>query len=102
VGQAGEITDDLFLGITPGKIGVRLREPPLGEVVHDFGAGKGLGKEEHVGVCLLHFVNEPFPEPEGLGVWVVDAEDAHPLLDPEHDNTLQLLPECLPMLGFKL
>src|SRR5919108_4252205 len=29
---------------------------------------------------------------------VVDAEDTHALLDPEAENALEFLPECLPML----
>src|SRR5262245_22998927 len=33
---------------------------------------------------------------------VVDAKDAHALLDPEAENALEFLPECLPMLCLKV
>src|SRR5438105_13619968 len=37
-----------------------------------------------------------------FGMGVVDAEDAHALLDPEADDMLELLPEGLPMLCIKV
>src|SRR2546427_8935349 len=33
---------------------------------------------------------------------IVHAEDAHALLDPEAENALEFLPECLPMLCIKV
>src|SRR5215218_8795384 len=35
-------------------------------------------------------------------MWVVDAEDAHALLDPEADNALELLPQGLPVRCIKI
>src|SRR4029453_4865222 len=40
-----------------------------------------------------HLADEPFPERERLGVGIVDAENAHALLDPEHHYLAQRLPQ---------
>ena len=44
----------------------------------------------------------PLPEPERLGVRVVDPEDRDAVADPERDDVLQLAPERLPVVGFEV
>src|SRR6185369_7524468 len=43
-----------------------------------------------------------FPESEGLGVRVVDAEDRHAALDPELEDAFQLLPKRFPLAGLEV
>ena len=73
-----EVRLQLGLGVAPGEVGVGLGEAGLGERVHDVRAGEGFGEEDGVGVSLCTVVDAPLPEGQGLGVRVVDAEDATP------------------------
>ena len=50
----------------------------------------------------LDAADQPFPEGEGLGVRIVDAEDAHALADPVLDHALQFLPQRLPVLALEI
>ncbi len=93
---------ELGLGGAPGEVGVRLAEPALGQGVHQLGAGEGLGQEEDVGVPGLDVVDAPVPEAQRLGVRVIDAEDAHALLDPEQEHVGELGPERAPVLGLEV
>ena len=45
----------------------------------------------------LHLADRPLPERERLGVRVVDAENAHALVDPEVEDALQLVPQRAPV-----
>ena len=72
------------LGVAPGEVGVRLGEAELGQAVHHLRPRERLGQEDHLGVLARRTSrDQPLPERERLGVRVVDAEDAHALLDPE-------------------
>src|SRR5690606_29776061 len=55
--------------------------------------GEGFRKEDHAGVCLADLLDHPFPEGQGLGVRVVDAEDAHAVPHPEQNYVAQRVPE---------
>src|SRR6185437_16027306 len=44
-------------------------------------------------MARLYVVNQPFPEWQRLGVRIVDAEDAHTLLNPEKDYVAQRFPK---------
>src|SRR5216683_3170380 len=85
----------LVLEVPPGEVGVRLVEAGLGQRLHHLGARERLGEEDGVRVAPLHLADHPLPEREGLGVRVVDAEDAHALLDPVEEHGAQLRPERL-------
>src|SRR5262245_59294772 len=43
-----------------------------------------------------------FPEGEGFGVGIVDAERAHAVIDPEQRDLEQRAPERPPVLGFEV
>src|SRR5204863_5641438 len=53
-------------------------------------------------ICLLDFGERPLPEPERLGMRVVDAENHDPVRGPELDHALELLPQRRPVLGFEV
>src|SRR2546423_7628036 len=86
--QLGEIFHQVFLGISPCEICVRLRETELGELIHDVGAREGFGQKDEVRMLLLEIANHPFPEIKWLRVWIVDPENVNALPDPEFDNVL--------------
>src|SRR6266851_261837 len=102
LGQLGEVACDLLLGMAPGKVGVRLCKAALGELILDLRPGEGLRQKNDLRVRGFDLVNQPFPETQWFGVGVVHAQDAHALLDPEADNALEFLPECLPMRRVKV
>ena len=95
--QLGEVVGQLLLGVAPGEVGVRLAEADLGQPVHHARPREGLGQEDHVRVGGRTLRDRPFPEREGLGVRVVDAEDAHALLAPELEDAGQRLPHRAPV-----
>ena len=82
-----------MLGIAPSEIGVGLGESDLGQAVHHFRPREGLGQEDHVGVPPTDVADQPFPERQWLGVWIVDAEDPDAVLDPEEDDVPQRGPQ---------
>ena len=53
-------------------------------------------------MALLDLADEPFPEREGFGVWIVHTEDVHVLLDPEKHYRQQLLPQLAPGRGLEV
>ena len=65
-----------LLGVAPGEVGVGLGEAELRQTVHDLRPGEGLGEEDDFRVLGLDAADQPLPEGEGLGVRIVDAEDA--------------------------
>jgi len=83
----------LLFASAPREIGVRLRKSEFGERLHDLRSGKGLRQEKDIRIDRLHFSDQPFPERKRLGVRIVDAEDAHTLLDPEQHDIAQSSPE---------
>ncbi len=87
------VARQLVLCGPPGEIRVALGEADLGQLRHHLGSGERLGEEDHLGVRPLDLGNEPSPERHGLGVRVVDAEDAHPEADPVVQNRATGLPE---------
>ena len=76
LGDLFEVGLQLGLFRAPGEVGVGLRVAALGERVHDVRAGEGFGEEDDVGRFGVQVGDAPLPEREGLGVRVVDAEDA--------------------------
>ena len=70
----------------PGEVGVGLREAELGEPLHQLRPGESLGEKDHLGMENLHFMDQPFPEPERLGVGIIDPENADALVDPEQHH----------------
>jgi hypothetical protein len=102
VGDLFEVLLEVGLGVAPGEVGVALGEAALGERVHDVGAGKGFGEEEGVWRGLEDFGDAPLPEGEGLGVWVVDAEDTHAAVDPELEDAVEGVPQAAPVGGFEV
>ncbi len=88
-----QIFGDLLLGVAPGEVGVGLREADLCQPVHHLRPGEGLGQEDHVGMAAADIGDHPFPERQRLGVRIVDAEDAHALVDPEQHDVAQRQPQ---------
>ncbi|CNG92386.1 Uncharacterised protein [Mycobacterium tuberculosis] len=70
-------------------------EPGFGQGVHHGGAGEGFGEEEDVGVGGGDVGQEPFPERDGFGVGVVDAEDPDAVVHPVVDDAFDLLVEAV-------
>src|SRR5215475_2513290 len=63
------ITSDLaqvglqfLLAGAPSEVGVGLAEAELGECLHDFGSGEGLGQKDDIWVDGLNFSDQPLPE----------------------------------------
>ena len=81
--------------VAPGEIGIGLREPGLGQRPHHLRPGERLGQEHRVRAARLDLADHPFPERHRLGVRVVDAENAHPLVDPEQHDIAQFRPQPL-------
>src|SRR5205823_3328749 len=50
-------------------------------------------EEDHVRVLVLDPADHPLPEPDRLGVRVVDAEGAHPARDPDVEHVPDLRPD---------
>jgi len=48
-------------------------------------------------IALSDLADQPFPEGEGLGVRIVNSEDADALLNPEENDTFQFVPKRLPI-----
>ena len=92
----------LVAGVAPGEVGVGLGEAGLGEGVHDVGAGEGFGEEDDVGIFFVDLGDAPLPEGEGLGVGVVDAEDADVAANPVDEDIAEGLPEAAPVGGFEV
>ena len=91
--QLGDVLDELLLRVAPGEVGVGLLEADLRELLHHLRPGEGLGEEDHVGMAIVHLADQPLPERERLGVRVVDAEDLHPVSDPEQHDVAQPMPD---------
>ena len=91
VADLGEVLLDLFLGIAPGEVAVGLLEAGPSQRVHHRRPGEGLGQEDHVRVLAVHRADQPLPEPHGLGVRVVHAEDLHAVADPQPHNPQDLV-----------
>ena len=87
--ELAQIRLQLLLSRAPGKIGVGLGEAELGKCFHQFRACECLRQEDHVRIDCLDLPNQPLPERERFGVWVVHAKDTHPLLDPEQHHVAQ-------------
>ena len=57
------------------------------------GRGERLGKEHDIRMQGRDLVQEPLPERQRLGVRIVDAEDAHPEVDPVPHDPQDFLPQ---------
>ena len=91
--QLDDIVDQLGLAVAPGEIGVALRETDLCEPVHHRRPGERLGQEDHLGMAGAHVGDHPFPEGQGLGVRVVDAERPDAMAHPQLDHVAQAQPQ---------
>ena len=100
--QLAEILGQLLFRVAPGEIGIGLGEAQLGQPMHDFRTGEGLGKKNDVGEFGLDPADQPLPEAERLGVRIVDPENAHPLADPEIDDALEFAPQPLPVFALEI
>src|ERR1700678_3549443 len=87
----------LILGVTPGEVGRGLGKAELGQPLHHAWPGKGLSQKQDSGVLRLQLRDNPLPERESLGMRVVYAEDAYALIHPKAEDTLEGLPEPLPV-----
>ena len=93
ISHAGDFLAELLqfpLGSLPREIGVVLAEARHRQAVEPRASGKGLGKEDDLGVGGVHRFDQPIPEVRGLSVWIVHAESLHAVLDPEHHHTEDL------------
>ena len=71
---------------------------PAWREVHDARPGEGLGEEDHVGVFFLSLGDTPLPEGKGLGMGVVDAEDANAAGGSRRVKTIaERFPEAAPV-----
>ena len=102
LGDLFEVGLQFGLAGAPGEVGVGLGEAGLGERVHDVRAGEGFGEEDDVGRFGVEFGDAPLPEGQGLGVGVVDAEDADAAVDPELEDGAEFVPEAAPVGGFEV
>ncbi len=84
--ELGQILTQLFSRVAPCKVGIRLGEAELGEVLHPLGPREGLGEKHRLRMTALHVGNDPFPERHRLGVRIVHPESAHAVLDPEEKD----------------
>jgi hypothetical protein len=92
-GELGEVLGELVLGVAPGEVAVGLVEADLAEALHHLGLGKGFGEEDHLRVDGADLLDQPLPERKRLGVRVVDAEDAHALVEPEEHDAAPFVPD---------
>src|SRR5215510_88649 len=91
-GDLAQVGLQFLLARAPSEVGVGLAEAELGERIHDFGSGEGLGQEDDVRIDGLHFSDQPLPERERLGMRIVDAKNTYPLSDPEQHDIAQRFP----------
>src|SRR6516225_5506957 len=94
-GDLAQVGLQFLLARAPSEVGVGLAEAKLGERLHDFWSGEGLGQEDDVRIDGLDFSDQPLPERKRLGMRIVDAKDTHPLCDPEQHDVPQGLPKSL-------
>src|SRR5580765_1208412 len=50
----------------------------------------------------MDLIDQPFPEAERLGVWIVDAEDPHAALDPEPYDIEQRQPQPFAIVALEI
>src|SRR5262249_31779441 len=74
----------------------------LSEPIHQVGPCERLRKEEHFGILIPNFADNPFPERKRLCMRIIDAEDPHALFDPKKEDALQFLPELSPIRSLKI
>src|SRR5579859_7727041 len=91
--ELGQVICEIFLGVAPGEVGVRLREAHLRQTIHQLWAGKSLGQEKHIRMPGPNIRDHPVPERQRLGVWIVHTENADAVLAPEQDHIAQRQPQ---------
>ena len=96
LGQLGEVLGELRRRVPPREVAVRLREAALARWRITFGRVNASDRKIVSGWSRLISASAQCPEPERLGVRVVDAEDRHAVADPELEDVLQLRPQRLP------
>ncbi len=90
-----EVLFQFLLRVPPGEVRVGLLEARPAQRVHHGRAGKCLRQEHDFGVLLVDLGDQPFPEPDRLGVRIVHAEDLHPVADPKLDDPEDFLGQAL-------
>src|SRR5262249_2750976 len=83
--------------VSPGEVGIGLRESQLRKTIHDVWPRKRFRQKNEIPVLVFEIPDHPLPEIERFGVRVVDAENTHTLLNPEFNNGFQFLPKRTPM-----
>ena len=66
------------------------------------GRVKASARKRTSGAGLVDFGDAPLPEGQGLGVGVVDAEDADAAVDPELEDAVEGVPEAAPVGGLEV
>jgi hypothetical protein len=88
--ELGEIFLQFRLLVAPGEIRVRLLEADLAQQVHHRRLGERLGQEDHVRVRAAYLRQQPGPEADRLGVWIVHPEDPYAVGHPQPDDAQAL------------
>src|SRR5690606_18730911 len=101
-GQLCDIFFQLFPGVAPGEVGVRLIKARFGQSLHHPRTGKGFSQKQYFRMLFSDFGDHPFPETEGLGMRVIDPEDGHTGIDPVIDDAFKFRPQVLPVVRFKI
>ncbi len=89
-GQFLAVALQVPLLVAPRVVGVRLLEADLAQPVHHRRSGEGLGQPDGLGVIQGDVTDQPLPELDRLGVWVVHPEDPDAVVDPHLDDPADL------------
>ena len=102
IDQLVHVLHHLMLVVTPGEVGISLREACFAQPFHDPWLGKGFREEDDVRMVLMDLSDEPLPEGYGFGVGIVHTEDAHATVYPVDDYFFDFLPEAFPLSTLKV
>src|SRR4029078_3145879 len=94
--QLREVVDDFRFGIPTGEIMVRLAKTQFRQPQHHFWSSKGLSQKTGVWLRRPALADEPLPKSEWFRVRIVAPKDPPALLDPVHNDALQLVPQFAP------
>ncbi len=96
--QFVQVLDDLVFAIAPREVGVALLEADFRERLHHRWFREGFGEEENIGVGGIDGRDQPIPEPQRLGVRVVDSKDADTAIHPHAHDAFDLRVQTLGIL----
>src|SRR5215472_13487413 len=94
--KLGEVFGELVFRVAPGEVRVRLAEAELCQPMHHARPSERFRQKDRLRMLLLYFADHPFPKAERLGVWIVDAKNAHARLDPVLEDAPDLFPQLCP------